>query len=100
MTSNTQPVKIKIQDGRFLYILWNDSVESLLQLAKLRKNCPCANCMNERLNKPASYIPLYSSVQLTVKNIEVIGNYALRITWQDEHDAGIYTFDKLKEGNY
>ncbi len=56
--------------------------------------------MNERLNKPGTYIPLYSSVQLTVKGIEMIGNYALRITWQDEHDAGIYTFDKLKEGNY
>lgn len=56
--------------------------------------------MNERLNKPNTYIPLYSSVQLSVKNIEIIGNYALRLTWQDGHDAGIYTFDKLKEGNY
>lgn len=83
-----------------MYIAWDDKTESLLQLAKLRKNCPCAHCMNERLNKPNTYIPLYSSVQLSVKNIEIIGNYALRLTWQDGHDAGIYTFDKLKEGSY
>lgn len=72
----------------------------MLQLAKLRKSCPCAQCITERENKPGSYIPLLSSVQLTVINIELVGNYALKLIWQDGHDAGIYTFDKLKEGNY
>lgn len=100
ITGNIAPLKIKIKDSRYLNILWSDNSESMLQLARLRKNCPCANCMNERLNKPATYIPLYSDVQLSVNNIELIGSYALRITWQDGHDAGIYTFDKLKEGNY
>ena len=94
------PVKINIKDSRYLNILWDDNSETMLQLAKLRKSCPCAMCMSERENKPAAYIPLYSTVQLTVKNIEMIGNYAIRITWQDGHDTGIYTFEKLKEGKY
>jgi len=71
-----------------------------LQLAKLRKSCPCAHCITERENKPGTYIPLLSSVQLTLVKIEMVGNYALKLIWQDGHEAGIYTFDKLKEGKY
>jgi DUF971 family protein len=72
----------------------------MIQLASLRKSCPCANCLNDNLNRPATYIPLLSSAQLTVKAIEQVGAYAIRITWQDGHDSGIYTYDKLKEGKY
>ncbi len=72
----------------------------MLQLANLRKNCPCANCLAERLNRPETYIPLLASAQLTVKDIKQVGSYAIQLTWQDGHDSGIYTYDKLKEGKY
>ena len=72
----------------------------MIQLASLRKSCPCANCLNDNLNRPETYIPLLSSAQLTVKGIEQVGAYAIKITWQDGHDSGIYTYDKLKEGKY
>jgi len=72
----------------------------MLQLANLRKSCPCANCLNDKLNRQETYIPLLSTAQLTVKGIEQVGAYAIRITWQDGHDSGIYTYDKLKEGKY
>ncbi len=94
------PVKINIKDARYLCISWDDGSESMLQLVNLRKSCPCASCISEKENKPATYIPLLSSAQLTVKDIKMVGNYAIQITWQDGHDTGIYTFDKLKEGKY
>ncbi len=72
----------------------------MLQLSNLRKSCPCASCVADKENRPATYIPLLSTAQLTVKDIKMVGNYAVQIVWQDGHDTGIYTFDKLKEGKY
>jgi DUF971 family protein len=100
MQNSINPLKIKIKDSRYLYIQWDDSSETMLQLANLRKSCPCASCINERLNRPATYIPLLATPQLTIKDIKQVGTYAIQLTWQDGHDSGIYTYDKLKEGKY
>ena len=100
MQNSTTPLKIKIKDSRYLYIQWDDSSETMLQLANLRKSCPCASCLTERLNRPATYIPLLASPQLTIKDIKQVGTYAIQLTWQDGHDSGNYTYDKLKEGKY
>ncbi len=83
-----------------MHIEWDDGSDTMLQLAKLRKSCPCANCITERLNKPVTYIPLLASAQLTIKDIKQVGTYAIQLVWQDGHDSGIYTYDKLKEGKY
>jgi len=94
------PNKINIKDKRYLHIEWNDGNESMLLIANLRKNCPCASCLTEKANKAATYIPLLSTAQLTLKDIKAVGTYAIQLTWQDGHDSGIYTYDKLKEGKY
>lgn len=90
------PVKIKVLDKKNLFIQWDDNVESLIPLAVLRRNCPCANCMMERENKPATYIPLLSHVQMSLTNIEPVGTYAIRFYWQDGHDDGIYNYELLR----
>lgn len=95
-----QPVKISIKDKRYLDIIWDDKSESLLLLANLRKNCPCASCVSERSSRAATFIPLLSSVQLTITDIQPVGTYAIQLFWQDGHNTGIYTYDKLKEGEY
>ena len=94
------PNKINIKDKRYLHIEWNDGSESMLLIANLRKSCPCASCLTEKANKASTYIPLLSTAQLTLKDIKAVGTYAIQLTWQDGHDSGIYTYDKLKEGKY
>jgi DUF971 family protein len=32
-----------------------------------------------------------------VKNIEVVGEYAIQITWKDGHNTGIFSWDYLKQ---
>jgi DUF971 family protein len=91
------PKKISVKDERYLNIQWEDDSISLISLAVLRKNCPCANCIAERQSKPESYIPLYSSVQTSLSDIKVIGTYAVQLFWKDGHNTGIYTYDKLKK---
>lgn len=90
------PIKIKVLDKKNLSIQWDDNGESMIPLAVLRRNCPCANCMMERENKPATYIPLLSHVQMTLTNIEPVGTYAIRFYWQDGHDDGIYNYELLR----
>jgi DUF971 family protein len=95
------PTKIKVFEKKNLFIQWDDNSESLIPLAALRKNCPCAVCVMERESaaggKPASYIPLLSHIQMTLKNIEPVGTYAIRFFWQDGHDDGIYNYELLRE---
>jgi len=89
------PVKIRVENKNLL-IKWDDDSENTIKLANLRMNCPCALCVSEREEQSNSYIPIYSDEQIGIKNINVVGNYALRINWKDEHNAGIYTFEQLK----
>jgi DUF971 family protein len=32
-----------------------------------------------------------------VVDAQLVGNYALKITWSDQHDTGIYSFQYLRE---
>jgi DUF971 family protein len=91
------PQKISIADKKYLHILWEDGEESNILLSELRKNCPCANCVTDRQKRPSNYIPLLSEVQLTLKDIKIVGSYAIQLTWQDGHDEGIYSYEFLRE---
>ncbi|RPI16657.1 MAG: DUF971 domain-containing protein [Ignavibacteriae bacterium] len=91
------PVKIDVQEKKTLHIIWDDKTESLIPLAVLRRNCPCAYCVTERLNRLPSYIPLMSTAQRTLRDIKPVGTYAIQLYWQDDHDDGIYNYEFLKE---
>jgi len=91
------PSEIKVKEKKYLFIKWNDGSETQIKLANLRMNCPCAVCTTERENQSSKYIPIYSDLQLKIRNIEVVGSYALGITWADNHNTGIYDFSYLKK---
>ncbi len=91
------PSEIKVFEKIYLLIAWNNGTDSKIKLANLRMNCPCAVCTTERESQSSRYIPIYSETQLKVRNIELVGNYALGITWADEHNTGIYDFNYLKK---
>jgi DUF971 family protein len=83
-------------DRTTLGIEWNDGVRQRWKLAELRRACPCASCVDEwtreRLLDPET-IP----ADLVAKRVESVGRYALRVTFADGHDTGIYTFSMLRE---
>lgn len=88
------PVNIKAAD-KMLTIKWDDERITNIKLANLRINCPCAICSVDRESHGSKYIPIYSDEQLTISNIEVIGNYAIGISWKDNHNTGIYDYNHL-----
>jgi ATP-binding protein involved in chromosome partitioning len=76
-------------------ISWNDGKVSLARFIDLRMLCPCAVCVDEdtgvRKIKPEHVDPEVHPI-----SIQSVGNYAIKITWSDKHDSGIYSYDYLR----
>ena len=90
-----QPKKISIKEKQFLNIVWNDDSFTEIKLSKLRKECPCATCISEKEKNGSKYIPLFTGDEINVAKIEMVGHYAVGITWKDGHSTGIYEFKHL-----
>jgi DUF971 family protein len=92
------PVQIKILEKNKLHIKWNDETESRIPLKYLRDQCPCAGCKGETILL-RTYRPPAPSVltpgMYELKNIEIVGGYAIQLTWKDGHNTGIYSWDYL-----
>lgn len=87
-----------------LVIQWADGATSDYALSVLREACPCADCRGGHANmgKPPDIdsllvIPLMRTKSYEVAKIEPVGHYALKLTWTDGHEAGIYTWPYLQE---
>lgn len=96
------PLKLKKLhriDSTKISLLWDDGHEGVLSLFGFRTACPCAGCQGEtvllRHYAPPPKAPL-SPEAVTLKSVEVVGNYGLRPLWADGHDQGIYTWEHLR----
>jgi len=94
------PKKIRIKEKKYLSVLWEDDSETKISLKYLRDECPCATCKGETVLLKTFRPPskkIITPEMYQVKNIEVVGGYAIQITWNDGHNTGIYTWDYLKQ---
>ena len=95
------PEHIAISRSRGVRIDWRDGHRSDYALAWLRDHCPCAGCTGahgtppQRMDLAASPFQMYTPA-LKMEAVEPVGNYALRIDWNDGHNAGIYSYDYLR----
>lgn len=81
-------------------IRWDDGVESMIDFHKLRDACPCANCSGESDlfgNKTFGLPMLKKETTYQLKSFHWVGHYAIQFTWEDRHDAGIYTLELLRK---
>lgn len=87
---------IRQQGPRTLHIAWSDGREDELDVVTLRRQCPCAVCVDEwtrqRRLKPED---IAESVRPT--RIDSVGSYAIKISYSDGHDTGIYTYNLLRQ---
>ena len=100
-----QPIDIELKRSSHLRIVWDDGVETTIDLRTLRENCPCATCREQRRQRaeaasenPLRVLPATARVedQIRAVDAELAGHYALRIRWADGHDAGFYDFSLLR----
>jgi DUF971 family protein len=100
MANVLRPVSLK-REGDGLMIEWNDGLTTVVPWRKLRSNCPCASC-NEERSKPADPFRILSPQEVAAGApapvaMVPIGHYAYQIRWNDGHDTGIYPIDLLRK---
>jgi DUF971 family protein len=83
------------QSDLSLELAWSDGTRARLPYRYLRGECPCASCRNEwtgeRILDPNSI-----RADLKLEGMEAVGNYAVRLGWNDGHSSGLYTWDTLR----
>lgn len=85
-----------------LTIEWGDGHRSDYPFALLRNACPCAECrgghehMTSEPQEDMFTIPLMDARSTRLRAVEQVGNYALRIDWEDGHRFGIYDWRYLR----
>ncbi len=94
------PKSVEQISDQVIAIKWEDDTDSLLFAEKSRGECPCATCKEENEKKPKANpfnILKANPNNVVFRRWEMIGRYAIRFSFSDGHDAGIYTFEHLKE---
>jgi DUF971 family protein len=98
MDAKTTPVRMHLKKDEKLEIDWKDGRKSVYTLSLLRSMCPCAQCKTTRAQKSRlTILPGNYNGSLTAVGAEMVGNYAIRIDWSDDHGSGIYSFEYLRE---
>jgi DUF971 family protein len=91
-----EPREISQESNSLLRITWADGRVCDYHAAKLRRVCPCAQCVNEwtgqRTLKPETI-----SDEVEINDLSIVGRYALNFRWSDNHETGIYSFQYLRD---
>ena len=96
---------VAISKSKGIAVDWKDGLRVQLSNELLRDSCPCATCTGAHGTTPepsnyqkpeANPFQLYKP-RLAMQDVEPVGNYALRIYWNDGHNTGIYTWEYLRE---
>lgn len=94
-----KPIQLKVLEKKYLLIKWDGTSESKIELKFLRNECPCALCKGETILLKTYRPPqptMFSPEMYNISRIEMVGEYAVRITWKDGHNTGIYSWDYLQ----
>ncbi len=98
---NISPDKIQLNKSKnILVIHWIDGVTTEYGWDSLRNACPCAECKQSTHNDDKSdemVFVLKPAPSATVESVELVGNYALKIFWNDGHGSGIYSWEYLRK---
>lgn len=93
MRSAPTDIKLKRSEG-ILEITWSEATPRRYGLKQLRCECGCAGCVDETTG--VRTLDVHSVPDdIGITHMELIGNYAVKFTFSDSHDTGIYSWDRL-----
>ena len=106
ISPDPQSVKVHLSSGAGVDIEWKDGHRSHYSFVFLRDACPCALCNEEREKAgrapgeaPATApgtLPMFKAAAKPL-SAEGVGKYAIKFSWNDSHDLGIYSWRFLRE---
>ena len=97
-----RPQHLDLDRQRGLRVTWDDGSESFYPIAYLRRMSPSAETRKLReeiASNPLTVLPAGGGSAETIAAVgaEMVGNYAIRIHFNDGHDTGIYSWTYLRE---
>lgn len=101
-TTGTTPEHLDLKKDTGLTIRWGDGVESFYPIAYLRKMSPSAEMRELRKQmdvNPLTILPegMGSGDAVVAEGAEMVGNYAIKISFSDGHATGLYSWTYLRE---
>ena len=101
MKQTHTPQHLDLKKDSALTIVWQDKCESVYPIPYLRRLSPSADMRELRKSmkkNPLTILPSSGGAgEVTAVDAELIGNYAIKITFSDGHATGLYTWDYLRE---
>ncbi|MFA6040357.1 MAG: DUF971 domain-containing protein [Methylophilus sp.] len=90
-----QPIDIKLhQASRLLEIKFNNQTECMISCEFLRVYSPSAEVRGHGAGREVLQV---GKEDVNITAIEPIGHYAIKLTFSDGHDTGLYSWDYLYE---
>ncbi|MFP6616909.1 MAG: P-loop NTPase [Candidatus Hydrogenedentota bacterium] len=86
---------VSFQEG-FIHVEWPDGETDQIPNKKVRIACQCASCIEEYTGE-LLLDPSSVSDNIQATGVQVLGNYAASIAWDDGHSSGIFTWNRLRE---
>ena len=100
MTDQPTPANLDLDRDRGLTVRWHDGSESFYPIQYLRRMSPSADMRQlreEMQTNPLVVLPDAGSTgPLRAVDAQLVGRYALRITFSDGHRTGIFSWDYLR----
>lgn len=101
MDAEPAPLKLELDKSRGLDVHWDDGTMVHYPLALLRRMSPSADArdIRQRLeDDPLAVIPSGPDPgALAATDAELVGNYAIRIHFNDGHSTGIFSWRYLRK---
>lgn len=89
------PSDIKlIRAERLLEISWREETPRRYDIRRIRCACACARCVDERTGVRTLDVDTVPD-NIGITDMELVGNYAIKFSFSDGHDTGIYSWDRL-----
>jgi DUF971 family protein len=89
------PAEIRVNKARnLLSVLFDDGAKAEIGAEKLRVHSPSAEVRGHGGESPP---PPAGKEYVKIERLEPVGNYAVRIIFDDGHDSGLYSWSYLKE---
>ena len=82
------------EKGRVLEVAFDDGQAIRLSAEKLRVESPSAEVQG---HSPSQKRAVTGKENVAIVAIEPVGNYAIKIVFDDGHDTGLYSWDYLRK---
>ena len=91
------PTNIRaLQAEQILELTWDPAQIDRLDYRHLRGECPCASCVDEWTHV-RRIDPSQIREDIRLEGMEPVGSYAVRLSWNDGHSSGLYTWESLQK---